>query len=234
MPRIEGVFPDEPNFNFGLFSASKSGKSTQAVTFINNFHKYYPSTMVKKILIASPRYQKIYDSIYKKYGEKVRYFVDLNNELLEELEENGNNEVTIIFLDDLGASLAKNDAFLRMITIDTHHYRLCTIVCAHNIYQYNTNQWRTFIRNLHLIGLGNSVAQSQAVGKLFQQIFGPGGARYAREAREEAENIQKKRWDNPFYFLYLNLTPSCYFSHRVFCQPFTTLPIVLAHPLVKN
>jgi len=222
---IDSVLPPQPYYNFGLFSASNSGKSLQASTFIQNFNYFYPYYDVKQVIIVSPHDE--YDAI-RAHHYPVLYFDKFDERLFEAIEDvPGEQGVTIVWLDDVCTQLANSDAFVNLITVDTHHKRLCTIVCAHNVYQFYTNQWRTFVRNLGLIGLGNSVMQRQATGKLFQQIFGAGGAKKASDALQQAETIERERWDSAYWFLFLNLTPQCRFCDRLFCQPFSNLPVIL-------
>jgi len=224
---IAGVMPVQPNFVFGLFSASNSGKSVQALTFINNFDLFYPNVTVRRVVVVAPHFH--HSSVAEKYGrDRVHHFTTFNNPLLFQLlrDGQGSEGVTLLLLDDVCNELQRSEEFVRLICVDTHHENICTIVCAHNIYQYPNNNWRTFTRNLNLIGLGNSVMQRQSAGILFQQIFGSGGSKKASVLLADAENIQRQRWDNAYWFLYLNLTPQCCFEHRIFTQPFSNLPIV--------
>lgn len=222
---IDNLLPISPNFNFGLFSSSNSGKSVQAVTFICNFRQFYPNTKVGKVIVVASVYQKLYDKIKDVYD--FEFLTSIDQHLLDTIDSSYDpNECTILFIDDMGLQLAKNDIFTKLVTIYSHHRNVCNIVTAHSIYLHSTPEWRTFIKNLHLIAIGNSATQRQSASTLFTQIFGPGGAKHCKMALQEAEHIQKQRYGNSFWFLYLNLSSTCDHLHRVICDPFSDIPLI--------
>lgn len=222
---INGLFPHTPNFNYGLFSSSNSGKSVQAVTFIENYNYFYPHAKVAKVIVVASIYQPLYDKIKELYP--FEFATELNQNLLDQIEANFNeNEYTILFIDDMGTELAKNKFLTKLVTIFSHHKNVCVIVTAHAIHLHATAEWRTFIKNLHLIAIGNSATQRQAASTLFTHVFGVGGAKQCKLALKEAENLQKARYGNSYWFLYLNLSSTCDSRHRVFFDPFSTVPLI--------
>lgn len=222
---INNLFPQNPNFNFGLFSSSNSGKSVQAVTFIKNFNKFYPDRIVSKVIVVSNIYQPLYDEIKKFH--KLVFYQNIDEQLLEMIECGYNkNEYTLLFIDDMGTELAKNNVFTKLVTIYSHHRNVCNIVTAHSIHLHSTTHWKTFIKNLHLIAIGSSATQRQAASILFTQIFGVGGAKHCKLALREAENLQKSRYGNNYWFIYINTSSTCDYAHRVFFDPFSSIPLV--------
>ena len=222
---IDNLFPEKPNFNFGLFASTNSGKSVQAVTFICNFNHFYPDYKVSKVIVVSSMYQPLYDKIKKTFP--LDFYEKLDENLLETIDSSYDpNKYLIIFIDDMGTSLAKNDVLTRLVTIYGHHRNVCNIVTAHSIHLHSTTQWRTFIKNLHLIGIGSSATQRMATTILFTQIFGPGGAKICNDCIEDCEQVQKERYGNNYWFLYINTSATCQSAHRIFCDPFSNKPII--------
>lgn len=89
LPKINGIMPVDPCFNFGLFSSSNSGKTQQALAFINNFKLFYPLHDVKSVIIISPSWQKSYDSIVKKYGKsQTHFFTSFDLRLFDHISTN--------------------------------------------------------------------------------------------------------------------------------------------------
>ena len=226
---LDNIFPNEPNFNFGLFSASNSGKSLQALAFIKNFYSFYPDCKVSKVIVVSSVYQPLYDKI--KESHKMQFHQKVDESLLELIDSIYDPEQYILlFIDDMGTQLAKNDVFTKLVTIYGHHRNVCNIVTSHSIHQHSTPQWRTFIKNLHMIGIGSSPTQRQAAGILFTQIYGPGGTRKCKLALKEAEKLQKSRYGNNYWFVYLNISPTCDSCHRILFDPYSNIPLIFVYP----
>jgi len=224
---VNGLFPVEPNFNFGLFSSSNSGKTVQAITFIKHFSLFYPHHKVSKVIVVSGMQQPIYDKI--KEAHSCIFHNSIDEKLLDLIDSAYNpGEYILVFIDDLGAKLAKNDVFTKLVTVYGHHRNVCNIVTAHSIYSHSTPSWRTFIKNLHLIAIGSSATQRQAACTLFTQIFGTGGANKCQLCIEAAETMQKQRYGNNYWFLYVNTSATCDSAYRIFFDPFSSLPVIFA------
>jgi len=222
---INNLFPSNPNFNFGLFASSNSGKSIQAVTFIKNFSKFYPQHKVSKVIVVSSIYQPLYDGI--KENHALEFHQKIDELLLEKIDAAFNpNEYIILFIDDMGTHLANNNVFTKLVTIYGHHRNVCNIVTAHSIHLHSTTHWRTFIKNLHVIGIGSSATQRHSASILFTQIFGPGGAKHCKLALKEAEKLQKLRYGNNYWFLFVNTSSCCDSDNRIFYDAFSSIPLI--------
>lgn len=202
---------------------SGSGKSMECLKFISNFNDYYPSIRVRKLVIIAPIFHSQYNILKEKY--EVVYYSNLD-EAMDEFGVGETNTVCLILIDDMACQLSHSKNLEKLFTTMTRHNRLNVSLTSQSIFQSSSEIWRSIIKNAHVIILTNSPRERRSVQILFSQLFGNKGLQLAESVIKDCLKENDKRYGNPYFFLYLNLSPDCNPSLQIVYDNLSPEPIV--------
>lgn len=207
---------------------SGSGKTTECLRFILHFNDYYPNVCVRSVFIIAPIYHVEYEKIVTQYGKDiVSYFPNFEHAMTELVCDVGTeNTVSIVLIDDMACQLTHSKELEKLFTTMTRHNKLNVSLTSQSIFQSSYENWRTVIKNAHVIILSNSPRERRSTQILFSQLFGHRGSTMADCVLQESLNENICRYGNPFFFIYLNLSPDCNPALRIVYDNLSNDPIV--------
>lgn len=210
---------------------SGSGKTTECLHFLTTFEQFYPHIRVRSVIIVAPMFHDSYEQLVHKYGGLVRYFSSLNEAMPELSDVGAEKTVCLVLIDDMACELSHSKELEKLVTTMTRHNRLNVSLTSQSIFQSSCEVWRTIVKNAHVIILTNSPRERRSTQILFSQLFGKHGPKMADEIMHECRCENLKRYKNPYFFIYLNLSPDCCPALRIVYDNLSPEPIVFCEPI---
>lgn len=225
---LKSKVPKACHQNRLFLGTTGSGKSTEMIKYLLQFNKFYPNINVRKVIIIAPMFHSAYQPIINMYGrDKCHYFTSLTEDILPLFDEDISPEsVCFLVIDDMGVEISKSNLLEKICTTMTRHKYLCVNITFQGLFQFNTPQFKTICRNCSCIVLTNSPRENHSVHILFSHIFGTGGAKKADQVMKQSLEESMKRYNSPYYFIYLNLSTDIDEKLRVIYDMLSDYPLI--------
>lgn len=208
---------------------SQTGKTSEMMKYLINFDKFYPEIDVRKVIVIAPMMHQIYSNLESKYGsDKFHFFNELNSEIVQLFDENliPNKNICLVVVDDLACDLAKSTLMEKIVTTMVSHKYLCLCLTFQGLFQFNTPQFKTICRNASTVVITNSPRERRSIEILFGQLFGKSAYKKADYVLKQCAMENLKRYNSPYYFLYLNLSPDIDEKLRIVYDYLSDYPII--------